>query len=302
MHCLFDFSSLKRRLVAGFLCVGAVRRQQSDLLHDSRTELAVQLVTTRPVTSGIDWWASAFIVLGYPGDALLCVFWLCADLRWPPWSGGYHCKSLLDFSIRPSALCSRHIKPLWSMIELVKNPPAGKKLEFITPSSTTDAWITALTPGHDFQHKHTSTEMFKGTSSCASVFFPLFYVTFHQNRGLHVNGCSGIAHEHLAVCSAPGFFFLFFKNQLWLNYVLNKYSIVCVLKCPALMHFWIIGILTPGSQLLLHTPESNHHLICVCLSVALFTLYITWAFNEMWAASYHSIFVARAMITSLEQF
>lgn len=68
------------------------------------------------------------------------------------------------------------------------------------------------------------------------------------------------------------------------------------------MLFWIIGILTPGSQLLLHTPESNHHLICVCLSVALFTLYITWAFNEMWAASYHSIFVARAMITSLKQF
>lgn len=68
------------------------------------------------------------------------------------------------------------------------------------------------------------------------------------------------------------------------------------------MLFWIIGILTPGSQLLLHTSESNHHLICVCLSVALFTLYITWAFNEMWAASYHSIFVARAMITSLEQF
>lgn len=81
MHCLFDFSSLKRRLVAGFLCVGAVGRQQSDLLHDSWTELAVQLVTMRPVTSGIDWWASAFIVLGYPGDALLCVFWLCADLR-----------------------------------------------------------------------------------------------------------------------------------------------------------------------------------------------------------------------------
>lgn len=97
----------------------------------------------------------------------------------------------------------------WSKIRLQE-----KTLEFIAPSSTTDAWITALTPGHDLQHKHTSTEMFKGTSSCASVFFPLFYVTLHQNRGLHVDGCSGISHEHLAVCSAPGFFFLFFKNQL----------------------------------------------------------------------------------------
>lgn len=68
---------------------------------------------------------------------------------------------------------------------------------------------------------------------------------FHMNTWLQSSVC----------LFSAWIFFLFFKNQLWLNYVLNKYSIVCVLKCPALMHFWIIGILTPGSQLLLHTPE-----------------------------------------------
>lgn len=107
---------------------------------------------------------------------------------------------------------------------------------------------------------NTHPQKFKGTSSCASIFFPLFYVTFHQNRGLHVDDCSGISHEHLAskfslFVQHLDFFFLFFKNQLWLNYVHNKYSIVCVLKCPALMHLWIIGILTPRSLLLLHAPE-----------------------------------------------
>lgn len=46
----------------GFLRLGAVGRQQSDLLHDSRTELAVQLVAcgAAPV-SGTDSWRPGFL-------------------------------------------------------------------------------------------------------------------------------------------------------------------------------------------------------------------------------------------------
>lgn len=43
---------MRSSLLAGLLCLGAVGRQQSDLLHDSWTELTVQLVTTGPVTLG----------------------------------------------------------------------------------------------------------------------------------------------------------------------------------------------------------------------------------------------------------
>lgn len=82
------------------------------------------------------------------------------------------------------------------MIKLIVNPPAGKKLESIVPSSTTDAWIfavsgaAALTSGHDSQQKQEfqfaaitplSTEMLKGTSSCASIFYFMCHFTQKKN-------------------------------------------------------------------------------------------------------------------------
>lgn len=51
----FSFLVLSFLVVAGILCLGAVRRQQSDLLHDARTELSVQLVTHGPGLSELDW-------------------------------------------------------------------------------------------------------------------------------------------------------------------------------------------------------------------------------------------------------
>lgn len=153
--------------------------------------------------SGFSWWC--LVVLFF-------FFLLCADLRWPPWSSGYHCK------IRPSALCSRHVKPLWSTIELVKNPPAGKKLEFIVPSSTTDAWITALTPGHDFQHKHTSTEIQRYKQLCQRLFsFVLRDVSPkpRASRGrLFWDFTWTPGFKVQSVRSAPGFFFSFFQESI----------------------------------------------------------------------------------------
>lgn len=57
-------------MVAGLLCLGAVRRQQSDLLHDSWTELTVQLVTTGPATLG----STGGVCLHYSGFVWWCLF------------------------------------------------------------------------------------------------------------------------------------------------------------------------------------------------------------------------------------
>lgn len=65
------------------LRLGAVGRQQSDLLHDSGTELAVQLVTSgAAAATGINWWRPPRSLWIPSSDAFV---FFSADRRSSPW-------------------------------------------------------------------------------------------------------------------------------------------------------------------------------------------------------------------------